>query len=74
MQISACGLSSLNANYISFIGAEDDVCALAKKFLCHVFYTENRKMAKQVTISSTFYVRIFHTNIASAAFSNYILA
>jgi hypothetical protein len=42
-------LSSLNPNYLSFIGAEDDVCALAKKFLCHVFYTENRKMAKQVS-------------------------
>ena len=50
-QISACGVSSLNQNYLCFIGAEDDVCALAKKFLCHVFYTENKQMAKQIVAS-----------------------
>ena len=41
----------MNQNYLCFIGAEDDVCALAKKFLCHVFYTENKQLAKQIVAS-----------------------
>jgi hypothetical protein len=27
------------------------VCALAKKFLCHVFYTEDRALAKHIVAS-----------------------
>jgi len=41
----------LNPRFLSFIGAEDDVCSLAKKFLCHVFVTDDMAMAKHIVAS-----------------------
>ena len=46
-KISACGCNTTDPRYLAFI-AGDDLCRLAKNFLCHVFYTDNAVLAREI--------------------------
>ena len=46
-QISACGCNATDPRYVAFISG-DNLCRLAKTFLCHVFYTSDVNVARDI--------------------------
>ena len=46
-QISACGCNATDPRYVAFISG-DNLCRLAKHFLCHVFYSSDANVARDV--------------------------
>ena len=46
-KISACGCNSDDPRYVAFIGG-DNLCRLAKQFLCHVFYAQDANLAREI--------------------------
>ena len=46
-QISACGCNATDPRYVAFISG-DNLCRLAKTFLCHVFYASDVNVARDI--------------------------
>lgn len=46
-KISACGCNSTDPKFVAFIGG-DDLCRLAKNFLCHVFYARDAQTSRDI--------------------------